>query len=45
MRRERPLPRQSSGAGRLTPLASPDEMPIIGYSLGALTGGVIEVDG
>jgi hypothetical protein len=30
---------------RLMPLASPDEMPTIGYSLGALTGGVIEVDG
>jgi hypothetical protein len=29
---------------RLMPLGSADEMPIIGYSLGALTGGVIEVE-
>jgi hypothetical protein len=30
---------------RLMPIASPDEMCTIGYSRGALTGGVIEVDG
>jgi hypothetical protein len=29
---------------RLTPIASPHEIPVIGYSFGALSGGVIEVD-
>lgn len=29
---------------RLMPIASPDEVPTIGYSLGAVTGGIIEVE-